>query len=420
MKRYVRWFVDENFPIASRSKIGGVRPDGVTTTVDPDGTIHGIDQYVLPPATTEVLGGVIVDGTTIYVGSDGKLHGNDIKISHDESNAIKLDENGCLVLRHMVADDEYIDTYTKDDDGDSPMFIGGEPLTTISIRAIRSLWQNMKEYVEGQMSSFDLESEFSIRNYVESNDLYRILGNVLKTVTIIDAFTIPGNTTADDGTPLEYMHAFYTYDDMPMQYEYALVCDGKCYFDVPTTYGDGTVLEFNMPDGEKTRIEISDSSSDSSKVLTLSCTDGKSHRISLERFVALGTADLNNNVGGVGFLVRNDYASATYPGSVRVGSGLKIDSNGVLSVDMDELFSQYEDAGNVWVDNDVVNDINSAIKSMTGSTSDYDPEDMPSAILGITSSPSLGTKTITTNGTHRASSDGLDGYSVVTINVTSA
>ena len=56
------------------TEIGGVKPDGTTTTVDTDGTIHAVmpEPYTLPTATTTTLGGVKVDGTSITI-ADGVI-----------------------------------------------------------------------------------------------------------------------------------------------------------------------------------------------------------------------------------------------------------------------------------------------------------------------------------------------------------
>ena len=53
-------------------KIGGVKPDGTTTTTDKDGTIHAHFSYTLPTASTTTLGGVKVDGTSITI-ADGVI-----------------------------------------------------------------------------------------------------------------------------------------------------------------------------------------------------------------------------------------------------------------------------------------------------------------------------------------------------------
>ena len=55
---------------ATSEEIGGVKPDGTTTTVDIDGTIHA--NYTLPTASTTTLGGVKVDGTSITI-ADGVI-----------------------------------------------------------------------------------------------------------------------------------------------------------------------------------------------------------------------------------------------------------------------------------------------------------------------------------------------------------
>ena len=59
---------------ADNNVIGGVKPDGTTTTVDTDGTIHAVmpEPYTLPTASTSTLGGVKVDGTSITI-ADGVI-----------------------------------------------------------------------------------------------------------------------------------------------------------------------------------------------------------------------------------------------------------------------------------------------------------------------------------------------------------
>ena len=59
---------------ASSIEIGGVKPDGTTTTTDKDGTIHAVmpEPYTLPTASTTTLGGVKVDGTSITI-ADGVI-----------------------------------------------------------------------------------------------------------------------------------------------------------------------------------------------------------------------------------------------------------------------------------------------------------------------------------------------------------
>ena len=53
---------------ASNNAIGGVKPDGTTTTVDTDGTIHA----TMPTASTSTIGGIKVDGTSITI-ADGVI-----------------------------------------------------------------------------------------------------------------------------------------------------------------------------------------------------------------------------------------------------------------------------------------------------------------------------------------------------------
>lgn len=59
--------------VATTESTGIVKPDGVTITVDADGTLHGSSTYKLPKATTNTLGGVKPDGKTTFVNKDGIL-----------------------------------------------------------------------------------------------------------------------------------------------------------------------------------------------------------------------------------------------------------------------------------------------------------------------------------------------------------
>lgn len=56
-------------PIATEVILGGVKPDGATTFVDPDTGVLTAPEasYTLPIATTDTLGGVKPDGTTVQV-----------------------------------------------------------------------------------------------------------------------------------------------------------------------------------------------------------------------------------------------------------------------------------------------------------------------------------------------------------------
>ena len=79
-------------PVASSTTLGGVKPDGTTTTVDSDGTIHA--NYTLPTASTDTLGGVKVDGTSVtitdgVISASGGGSGSDIKSI--KLNTLKID-----------------------------------------------------------------------------------------------------------------------------------------------------------------------------------------------------------------------------------------------------------------------------------------------------------------------------------------
>lgn len=64
--------------------------------------------------------------------------------------------------------------------------------------------------------------------------------------------------------------------------------------------------------------------------------------------------------------------------------------------------------------------IANAIRGKNGqSSASYKPSQMAAAITALPSASTLGTKTVTGNGTYQASSDSLDGYSSFTVNVPS-
>lgn len=54
-------------PAASSNELGGVKVDGVTITIDENGTIHGANTYELPISDINTLGGVKIDGDTIKI-----------------------------------------------------------------------------------------------------------------------------------------------------------------------------------------------------------------------------------------------------------------------------------------------------------------------------------------------------------------
>lgn len=59
--------------IMGTDHLGIGKVDGITITVDADGTLHGSSTYKLPKATTNTLGGVKPDGKTTFVNKDGVL-----------------------------------------------------------------------------------------------------------------------------------------------------------------------------------------------------------------------------------------------------------------------------------------------------------------------------------------------------------
>lgn len=74
---------------------------------------------------------------------------------------------------------------------------------------------------------------------------------------------------------------------------------------------------------------------------------------------------------------------------------------------------------NVYLDDSLLTSIGNSIRGKNGSTDTYTPAQMATAIDNL-SSATLGTKSITANGTYNASDDSLDGYSSVEVNVASS
>lgn len=72
---------------------------------------------------------------------------------------------------------------------------------------------------------------------------------------------------------------------------------------------------------------------------------------------------------------------------------------------------------NVLIDENSMSDIADAIREKLNTADTYLPSEMADAIGSISGGADLGTKSITANGTYNASSDDLDGYSSVTVNV---
>lgn len=74
----------------------------------------------------------------------------------------------------------------------------------------------------------------------------------------------------------------------------------------------------------------------------------------------------------------------------------------------------------VYLEDNSLTSIADAIRTKGGTTDKMTPAQMATAISNLSAQPNLGTKTITENGTYTASSDSLDGYSSVTVDVASS
>lgn len=59
-------------PVATTEMLGGVKPDGITITIDESGVIKGATTYELPTASGTILGGVKIDNDTIKI-NDGVI-----------------------------------------------------------------------------------------------------------------------------------------------------------------------------------------------------------------------------------------------------------------------------------------------------------------------------------------------------------
>lgn len=79
-------------PAASPSTLGGVKPDGTTITVEPDGTIHGASTYELPTMDANIKGGAKL-GNGLRVDEDALSVGN---LVHSGSGA-EVVTDGCAI-----------------------------------------------------------------------------------------------------------------------------------------------------------------------------------------------------------------------------------------------------------------------------------------------------------------------------------
>ena len=103
-------------PKATDTTLGGVKVDNDTITVDGEGVISS-KQYTLPTASDSTLGGVKVDGTTITINSDGVISSNG---SGSTSTTSKFKGRPNEIVHFKVK----INTFTKTD-------IDSTALTTI-------------------------------------------------------------------------------------------------------------------------------------------------------------------------------------------------------------------------------------------------------------------------------------------------
>lgn len=87
--------------IATTVNLGISRPDGITITIDADGTVHANTDYVLPKATTTILGGVKVDGRTILADMSGTINvpiatSSALGVVKVDGSTITIDTNGTI------------------------------------------------------------------------------------------------------------------------------------------------------------------------------------------------------------------------------------------------------------------------------------------------------------------------------------
>ena len=90
---------------ATNVKLGIVKPDGITIVIDSDGTIRSNYEYTLPKASTTVLGGVKVDGRTILTDQAGSgtisvptATASKVGVVKPDGTSITVDAQGNIAL----------------------------------------------------------------------------------------------------------------------------------------------------------------------------------------------------------------------------------------------------------------------------------------------------------------------------------
>ena len=126
--------IDSN-DIATTSKAGIVKPDGTTITIDVDGTLHGVESYSLPVATSTTLGGIKV-GENLSITEDGILSATGGVTEIPQANATTLGGIKANEKQDIDTQEVRIDTttgllYTQP--GSVPDIIDGGNANTTSV-----------------------------------------------------------------------------------------------------------------------------------------------------------------------------------------------------------------------------------------------------------------------------------------------
>jgi hypothetical protein len=303
-----------DLPIATTAEVGTVKPDGTTITVDQDGTIHGASSYTLPTATTSRLGGVKVDGTSIVADANGVISAPaptiDSALSKTSTNAVQN-----KVIAEALTENDHGGVMT-DSVIQSQL---GEIYNSLFDVAQESPVRTSPNY-EYEYSTVDYmgEAQGAINGYHEEQSL------------VVEIYAV------DEGQ-MYHISA----DDFIYDYATAVNRDVAVFTTTqPLEEYDFEIYKYLTLDGCVLIAEAEPNVANDIDVIFTPLTDGYiviagQYDDNENEFVGptlTKVTELTPKSGGGSYTLPT--ASASTLGGIKVGAGLAIDANGVLSVDL--------------------------------------------------------------------------------------
>lgn len=294
---------------ATTQQLGVVKPDGTTVTIDGDGTIHGAQTYVLPTATEDTLGGIKV-GSGLEIDEDGILDAN---IPEEYIKSVSVDGKDIVFTTNDDTNIEYEPSvYTKyetddllDDKADDNRVTAIEG--KIPTQASSSNKLADKEFVNSSIGT-------NTANYISDN------GNPFTSLAALEAYT--GTVTNND-------YAFITGTDTA----------GNTYFDRYKATVSGSSVswakEYRLNNSSFTAVQWSaiNSGLSSSDKTKLDGVEENANNYSLPTATSStkGGIKIGSNLSMSGDVLSVNKATTQQLGVVKPdGTTVTIDSDGVI------------------------------------------------------------------------------------------